>query len=464
MSEQKFEKQVRQAMDELSLSPTAPLWDKIAAEIKRKKDRKRFVLWLLPLVLISSGIVWWTLSTNERSSNISQQTEPGNQEIKKEINNLNNIATPGKENTTVKAQSKKQEAGVKEENVTKSYKKDTHFSYTTAAKTKTKNIENKIASNAPDPIKKIKEEKLFSAETTVLTKEKLPEDQTKNKAAIIPNPLNQNKDLVIPQKTDTAQGEKQLGEKMVDTANASEQIDAQKPPNQKNKKLQFGATAQIGYSGITTGLFDGFGQKSLQDFASYSPIQNQAGGGINLPPSSIKRDISYSLGFNARKKLSSRSAISSGLQYQYYSTRVNVGTKADSTNNFSRAVSYYRNDNQSKDYTNQFYFITLPFSYDYQLFKKLPLHIGAGLQLSQLISSNALHYNSTANIYYKDNSLLNKTHVGLFIDLNYKLWRQKKFSLDLGPQFNYSLTPLQKNSGSKKQHLFSIGINTQVNF
>ncbi len=374
MSEQKFEKQVRQAMDELSLSPTAPLWDKIAAEIKRKKDRRRFVLWLLPLVLLSSGIVWWALSTNERSSNISQQTEPGNQEIKKEINNLNYITTPGIENTTVKAQSKKQEAGVKEENVTKSYKKDTHFSYTTAAaKTKTKNVENKIASNAPDPTKKIKEEKLFSAKTTVLTKEKLPEDQTENKAAIIPIPLNQNKDLVIPQKTDTAQGEKQPGEKMVDTAKAPEQIDAQKSPNKKNKKLQFGATAQIGYSGITTGLFDGFGQKSLQDFASYSPIQNQAGGGVNLPPSSIKRGISYSFGFSARKKINSRSAFSSGLHYQYYSTRINVGTKADSTNNFSRAVSYYRNDNQSKDYTNQFYFITLPFSYNYQLFKKTTL-------------------------------------------------------------------------------------------
>jgi len=465
MSEQKFEKQVRQAMDEFSLSPTAPVWDKIAAEIKRKKNRRRFVLWLLPLALLSSGIIWWTVSTNEKSSKISQKTKAGNQKInEKKSNTLNKIDIPDKENTTVTMQSKKEEFTMNEEKATTTFKKTTFTDYTITKKSKAKVFKNKITSYSGHSTKNKKKEELFSEVTPVLTKEKFQDSAPKINNAVIPNKPDQNKDLVTPQKTDTTQTVKQSEEKPIDAAKTPEQTEKQKPQNQKTKKLQFVAIVSIGYSGITSGLFDGFGQKSLQDFAGPSSLQSGPGGGTNLPPSNIKRGLAYSVGFGARKKISSRSAFSSGLHYQYYSTRINVGTKADSTNNFSRAVSYYRNDNQSKDYTNQFYFITLPFSYNYQLFKKLPLHIGTGLQLSQLISSNALHYNSIANIYYKDNSLLNKTQAGLFTNLTYKLWSGKKFSLNVGPQFNYSLTPLQKNGSSKKQYLFSMGLSSQVSF
>ena len=471
MSEKKFENQVRQAMDEFFLSPTAPVWNKIAVEIKRKKDRRRFVLWLLPLALLS-GIIWWSLSTNEISSDIvSQKTETNSQNTnKKTTTNPNKLAIPGLENKTAKALLKKQETGVDEENVAKPSlrgrrQKNTHPSYTNTARTKTKDVENRIASNALHTTKKIKEEKLFSAHAPVPAKEKLQEDQTKNESAIIPNLLIQNKDSVPPQKPDTTQELKKPEQKLIDTTTASEQMDLQKQPNKKNTKLQFGAIVQIGFSGIASGLFNGFGQKSLADFVNSNSLQSGSGSAANLPPSNIKRGFSYSLGFSTRKEISSRSAISSGLQYQYYSTRIKVGTKTrDSANSFSRNAISYRNDNQSQHYTNQFHFITLPLYYEYQLFKKLPLHLGGGLHLSQLISSNALHYNSTANIYYRDNSLLNKTQAGLFTRLTYKLWKQKKFSLDLGPQFNYSLTPLQKNSNAKKQHLFFMGLNTQVSF
>jgi hypothetical protein len=469
MSEQKFEKQVRQAMDEFSLSPTAPVWDKIAAEIKRKKNMRRFVLWLLPLALLSSGIIWWTVSTNEKSSKISQKTKAGNQKInEKESNTLNKIAIPDKENTTVTMQSKKEEFTMNEEKATTTFKKTTYTDYTIAKKSKAKVFKNKITSYSGHSTKNKKKEELFSEVTPVLTKEKFQDSAPKINNAVIPNKPDQNKDLVTPQKTDTTQTVKQSEEKPIDAAKTPEQTEKQKPQNQKTKKLQFVAIVGIGYSGITSGLFDGFGQKSLQDFAGPSSLQSGPGGGTNLPPSNIKRGLAYSVGFGARKKLKSRSTISTGMQYQYFSTKINVGTMGarDSTlTNVSRdAINYYRNDNQLQHYTNQFHFIVLPFSYDYQLFKKIPVHIGVGLSLSQLISSNALHYNSTANIYYKDNSLLNKTQARLFTNLAYKLLREKKFTLDVGPQMNYGLTPLQKNSNSKKQHLFSIGINTQLNF
>jgi hypothetical protein len=466
MSEQKFEQQVRQVMDEFSLSPTAPVWHKIAAEIKRKKDRRRIILWLLPMVLLSSAIIWWTITNEKRSNSLSQKEETINQNKNRPpINNLNTSITTATENIQTKATSKKEKSRANQEKIKTTFKKTTFPGVTITKKTKTKIANKKIAYTSDYPIKK---EKISSEVTPVLTKEKFYDNATKIENAIKPPPPAQDKNLIIVQQKDTVQDIKQQEQKRADPSSPSDQLDEQKLKGKKNKKLQFEGVVQVGFTGITSGLLDGFGPKSAQDFSASSPLQSAPGGSNNLPPSNIKKGFSYSIGFAANKKISTRSTISLGLQYQYYSTRINVGTRSgrDSTlNNVSRdAANYYRNNNYSKHYTNQFHFITLPLSYDYQLFKKFPLHIGTGLQLSQLISSNALHYNSAANIYYNDNSLLNKTQLGLFTNLTYTLWRQKKLFLNVGPQFNYGLTPLQKTNSSKKQHLFFMGVNTQFRF
>jgi len=41
-----FEKQVQQKMEELQLVPSAPVWEKIEEQIRRKKDRRRLILHL----------------------------------------------------------------------------------------------------------------------------------------------------------------------------------------------------------------------------------------------------------------------------------------------------------------------------------------------------------------------------------------------------------------------------------
>lgn len=61
MHEQNFEKQVQQKMEELSLTPSAPVWQKVEGEIRKKKDRRRLIFWLLPLLLVGGG-AWWLLS------------------------------------------------------------------------------------------------------------------------------------------------------------------------------------------------------------------------------------------------------------------------------------------------------------------------------------------------------------------------------------------------------------------
>ena len=54
MSDHEFEKQVRQKLDDLRLTPTPAAWDKIEQEIRENKRRRAPLFWL-PLLLIGLG-------------------------------------------------------------------------------------------------------------------------------------------------------------------------------------------------------------------------------------------------------------------------------------------------------------------------------------------------------------------------------------------------------------------------
>lgn len=53
-----FEKIVQQKMDELKLVPSGPVWQKVEMQIRKRKDRRRLILWLPLLVLLLGGGLW----------------------------------------------------------------------------------------------------------------------------------------------------------------------------------------------------------------------------------------------------------------------------------------------------------------------------------------------------------------------------------------------------------------------
>ena len=70
MQENEFEKQVRQKTGELKLNPSDAVWQKIELRIKKEK-RRRWALFLLPLLLIGSLYGGYVLFNNNNSNSIT---------------------------------------------------------------------------------------------------------------------------------------------------------------------------------------------------------------------------------------------------------------------------------------------------------------------------------------------------------------------------------------------------------
>jgi hypothetical protein len=239
----------------------------------------------------------------------------------------------------------------------------------------------------------------------------------------------------------------------------------------------------------------GFGINSGLSIVDQSPFRaayvNQIGyytilganPGTNDTPSRIYTDFSFGVSFFVKKKISKRLSFTAGIGYQYYSTKIYTGKAVDSlvwvytartvTSNpangllpglnpnqsyYLRVSTYYPNINTSR-YINQYHFLTLPLAVNFQLNRgrTLPLIWEAGLSLAYLISSNALHFDPHADVYYQDNKLFNRLDLqGTTAIL--ASFHLSKNELKIGPQLEYGLTGVLNKTASNSEHLLSGGI------
>lgn len=273
----------------------------------------------------------------------------------------------------------------------------------------------------------------------------------------------------------------------------SEQVTAKLPPappkkNRIPSKWQFGVQGNVGGSHISrSGLFDLFSKKNtvVEDLAA-NQMANALPSYQGIPPapkspSGVKTGKSFSIGGFIQKPLSKRLAISTGLQYTYFSVETKVGTQeydprlVNNALTGSQVVSnYYRGNsatvlaywggNEMQDYTNRYHFIELPVTLHTQLNKGkvLPVIWDAGIAVSYLYRTNALHYDGTNDVYYKDQDFFNPVQFSINSALNVELFSKKRHPVVVGPRVNYQLSNLLKKEVSSGQHLWSFGLNMKM--
>jgi hypothetical protein len=464
MQEQNFEKQVHKLMTDLEISPSPPVWDKVEQQIRKKKDRRRIAFWLLPFVLISTGFLWWLISTENMiepsipTDNITSSSGDNTSKVN-ELNKENPVenkpsilSDPSNNRTITPTNTIAENTNSSNSNIFRKkeslYQKDAGYL----------NIETYEMDNRKLIVPETASEK--NNITNEIYQPPALKDIDTVKSETIINLETESKELV--QDSSNKAIEPPVNEVAIEENIIDNQI---KSANKTNWKIV--PYIAGGFSNISKGLFEPI---ALADFAG-TPGNTSGGGsgsGSLFSASVPQKNLYFSAGVRMVKSLNKHFEFSTGLQYSFFSTRTYTGTRVlndtiiSYSNSQVRLQDYYQNGNNNK-YINNYHFISLPAAIEYQPLKNVPLSIQAGFSLNQLLSTNALLYNRNSNFQFENDKAWNKTQLHTFSGLQFHFMKSKSFSFKAGPFLQYSLTRLEKDAG-KNQFLSVTGLQSQFYF
>ncbi len=460
MEQNNFEKNVQQKMDELKIAPSESVWTNVEKRIGKKDKNRRliFIIFFLFLFLLSGG--YWLINSsknnqknNQQISNVIKKESHGkstnNEDSSFQKQEINSQKNTGNKDVTSVLSKKIKSTETKSENIKEKVKEPKHGKL--IAEITAKQVENygKARNN---------EDSDFELNNQITPK--MLEKENENFA----DKSNENiEDKIDVDSISTQVKSENPTEKIIANNNSGKKKDSTK--KDKNR-WNIGFTFSGGESSISTNPL-----KASYPVADYLSMPQ---GGIPsyyyYQPSPIKNSTAFVAGIFIEKNISKRGKISFGLSYKYYSLVNKVGIKIDSL--LSPSMQYYNVSNpyssiiSSHNYRNNFHYLELPLSFELRLNKnkKLPLSWNAGINISELISSNALQFKSNPGVYYNDNSLFNKTQFGLGTGLSLTLFSQQKMPFTFGPYFYYSATSLADNGLYARKHFNFIGIRTEILF
>jgi hypothetical protein len=469
-----FEKQVREKMEELHLTPSDPVWNSIYRRIKAKKERRRVLFFWLPLLgLLLAGGLWWSLDSRKETK-LSASTEKTLPSVQKRQSSSENVV-PNKEATGEKQEQKTEE--------TKTDLSSQEF-VTTGVAGNNKNT-GAVGAQAPSFIGQSTLSGKSSLKSTVRSKPITSKKEASGKINVTNAALSQNNLPGVINKNQNAAGgneaaittngkvETEVTEKAAVTQpvlknmvadSSAVAIVTKKEVKGGNKKWRKSVTLQEGYSSYHSTLFNS-GTVANAFSNSLAPVQVP-----NRPVTqTISSGFSFAVGGELKRLIGKRLEISGGIQYHYYSAYIKVGQKENIITSAAyradslRVSGIYDNSNR-QNFTNKFHVLEIPVSISYQLFPKIPIFLSAGASYGRLISTNALTYDHDNNFYYYNEDNYRRNYLNGFAGLQFKLINKGNLSLETGPIVQYNVTRLQRENRYTIPHLFYAGIKTSVSF
>ena len=441
-----FEKQVEQKMEELNLVPSDPVWQKVEMQIRKKNDRRRIILWIPLFVLIATGL--WT----------------GIDQYSNTFNSRKTIDKIKKENYPVVPQSTQKT--LEEDNQVLVHKSGNETPHLTGIISKRKNLNLLFV-----PLKTSSQEKNRKEISTA--------DRKKTSAKIgqtfvVENTIQNNHPDQSPNNItarDTSLKTTQNGDTIIaanDLKTSSQTVSKdstviKKPAVNKHAfKWKANIVAAAGSSGLgRINMYNG--QKAMSTYSTPSMGANggNTGSQFGYGPSEVEKGSFFAFGVLSKKRIGKRTFFSSGLQYNYYSNTIQVGTSVNqNTVIMAYAVTqYYSNQtNATQPYRNKYHFISVPLSLDWQLLKKHPLNFTTGLSVQYLIETNGLRFDYATQSYFHNIKAFNRTQLFSELDLIYSVTVKQK-PLTFGPQLQYGITKIEKDNAD--HHLFSYSLKAQ---
>jgi hypothetical protein len=454
MPENEFEKQVKELMEELHFSPSAPVWEKIKKRISEKKRRVWPIFFLFISVALISGYFFYA-----------------------DINHANQTAT--KNSKTVNAVPAKKDVPANtthEKNVQQNpgIEKQLNASTLIAKKANTKSA-NTIDDLKSGKIVTVHQPLIIQNNNSVIAaipaeKNEITNQQTPNPGNSISATTNENFDSTGINKNNLANNNsttdslvKLNNELHTDSVLLQKKNQAKKI---RNNKWQFGITAMYGISNINSSAFNFNGNKALQASPAFGNPQPTAAnpGALKNP---YDKNSAYSFGLIVQRKIARNSSLNTGLNFMHLSSKSNTALSinyslvavADYLQNNNTASNFYR-IGSIKTYTNSFNFIELPATFQSNLFsvKYFSVLYNAGGSVMQMISSKSLIYNSNDNSFFKNDDLLRCTQFRLTAGLDFQLSTKRNGKFLLGPHVEYSLSPYLKNNDYNRLHFTNYGL------
>jgi len=459
-----FEKQVQQKMEELKLVPSEPVWQKVEEQIRKKKDRRKFILWIPFLALLLGGGFWIVMeqysnkvvshngnNETQKENSISVPSkitnETGNKITEQTIQDYNETATPNLFRKKNDIELTNPKNGSRSFHSKSAIKKESSFTIRTSK-------ENLVLE---------KKETSTKAETTV-PETKLPEEtaqspvEKKNSTDAVPKNVHTTDSLHLTSATEEKVEANISKPDSVKHDTAS--IKKSEIKKHAESKWKYNLIVASGLSGFNRlNLFNG--QKSLAASPAYNSGGMSSGGSQYYGPSEVKKGASFSIGGLVKKELGKRTFFSTGLQYNYYSNTIQVGSRVFQNRtimDFSVAQYYSNAGSSLQPYHNHYHFVSLPAAIDRQLLRTVPLNFHTGLSLQYLFRTNALRFDYNSQTYFHNIKAFNRAQLFSEFGFTYSVPLKHK-PLEFGPQFQYGLTRLEK--GNSTNHLFSYGLTTQ---
>jgi hypothetical protein len=444
-----FERQVKETMDGFSIQPSAPVWEKVEREIRQKKERRRLVLWILPLLL--AGGLWLALLQNhadeKQDTAVNTVNAPAAADEKEAPKGpLSPIELTEQEKTLPAIQSKKGSAPitVNETNELTSVKNTRTKDNSSKAVTR-KNISHKQQLNVSDP----------SGETELTGDKKTNAPASKGTNEIsAPAQTDKPKEAsTVSQPVEIKQNENLIETKQdppLDSASVAPKSEAVEPVSRPRKwKISLQVTG--GYAQTMRSFFP------LAAASESNIVPNAIGFTPRVGPREATPGASFSGGIILSTSLTTKLKFNTGIHYNYASTKQPYGEK--SVGNWygvsptADSGTVLLKTGNANIYTNRYHFIEVPAGITYRLFTTLPVELHTGVSLTALVASNAVQFDESYDLFYTQKNKLQSLGANAFAGFSYSLAKER---LKIGPHIQYSILPVHRKDD--KRYLLTGGI------
>ena len=471
MSGHEFEKQVRQKLNDLKMTPTAEAWENIEEKLRERKRRPVAIFWL-PLLVIGLAAGGYLFLNNDQKTVLSDTNSTSNVQVQPNDEKASGgIIDVPKENIPAERENATGEitAEVPQD------KNEVSRTEIDNAPHGDKRTSGGFLKNAPDAKSSLYKSNAPGSEKTSGNTHLIAPQENENISMMSRRELslknsyalgeinNSNDKFLSPSSI--------IAVKNTKTYTKDPSLSNKKPSPEKSNKWSWGLSGSAGVSAVNEGNFLDFTNAQVED-VSQVPTFFPAVARPSYKPSTITPGFTYSGGAFVKRELNKRFSLSLGVNYLQINTRNKVGNEINGSqvvNNGSSGYlfvyNFFRVDqDNSYDYRNKYHFIEVPVELHTRInsSKKLPIHVNTGVSVSQLLKSNSLHFDGTTGVYYRNDKLLNQTQFAVKTGLSVGVLNKTTRPIWIGPSARYNVSKILQKDVSARKNFMSFGIDVKM--